>query len=361
MGRLRRMIGYSAAGLAAAVALGVGGGLAWRADAQARNAAAARISDPRGVEEAGYLDIAGTAEWITIRGRDRENPILMILDGGPGYATSPFAPSPWEGDFTVVKWDQPGAGRTFGRAGRKVDARLTEDDFASHGIAVAEHASRRLGGRKVGLLATSWGTMIGPRMIQRRPDLFYAYVGAGQVVDGARGEDLAYRQVLAKALAQGDRDAVGKLRRIGPPPFASQDELSVQRLLAMKYEPGAPDGWRIAGGVLTAPGYSLADARNWFDAFTTTTRTFYRMRQQRAAGVVGHDFQVPYFVFQGDQDDFTPHALAAEHFQRVTAPTKAFVTVPGAGHFAVASHVPQLRALLVGRVRPLGLAAEGRR
>lgn len=356
MSRTLLIARWSAAGLAILLGLALAAALLWRAEAQARNTAAARITAANGIAEAGYVEIGGLAQWVTIRGRDRANPILLVLDGGPGYATSPFAPSPLERDFTVVRWDQPGAGRTFARAGRRVDPRLTEDDFARFGIEVAEHARRRLGQPKVGLLATSWGTLIGLRMVRARPDLFYAYVGAGQVVDGRRAEDLAYRRVLAKAAARNDRDALRKLRRIGPPPFASQDELSVQRLIAMGYEAGAPDSWSIARAVLTAPGYSLADARNWIDGFLTSTRTFYEMRRGRDAPALGFAFDVPIFIFQGDQDDFTPHALAAEYFDRVRAPRKAFVSVAGAGHFAIASHAPQLRRLLLDEVRPLAAA-----
>ena len=356
MSRILRIARWSAAGLALLVTLTIAAAFLWRADAQARNAAAARIASPNGIDEAGYVELNGVAQWVTLRGQDRANPILLVLDGGPGYATSPFAPSPLERDFTVVRWDQPGAGRTFGRAGRKVDPRLSEDDFARYGIQVAEHARRRLGQRKVALLATSWGTIIGLRMVRARPDLFYAYVGAGQVADGRRGEDLGYRQVLARAMARRDERALRELRRIGAPPFDSQAELSVQRTIAMTYEAGAPTGWAIARDVLGAPGYSLSDARNWFDGFRTSTRTFYEMRRNRDAQALGLDFQTPVFIFQGDQDDFTPHALAAEYFDRVRAPRKGFVSVAGAGHFAVASHAPQLLRLLLDEVRPLAAA-----
>lgn len=355
MAHVFRIVRGLAAALVLIVCLGLAAALFWRSAAQARNERAARIASPVGIAEAGYIRVGGHDHWVTIRGEDRRNPVLLILDGGPGYATSPFAPSPWERNFTVVHWDQPGAARTFARAGRKVDARLTEDDFADFGVALTEYARRRLGQEKVGILATSWGTLIGLRMIRERPDLFYAYVGAGQVVDGGRGEAIGYRQVMAKARRLDDGQAVKALQRIGPPPFASQEELSVQRTLATQYETGAPSGWRIARSLLTAPGYTILDVRNWFDGFLTSTRTFYEMRRARAAVKLGVDFHVPVFIFQGVEDDFTPHDLAREYFNQIRAPQKLFVSVPGAGHFAASSHLPELRELLLERVRPLGL------
>ena len=57
---------------------------------------------------------------MTIRGDDRTNPILLHVHGGPGIAFSAFMTefAPYEADFTVVQWDQRGAGCTFGRHGR---------------------------------------------------------------------------------------------------------------------------------------------------------------------------------------------------------------------------------------------------
>src|SRR3569623_2055694 len=62
------------------------------------------------VNEGKINDINGSQQWITIRGRDRRNPVLLWLHGGPGIAMSNQAPlfADWERDYTLVQWDQPG-------------------------------------------------------------------------------------------------------------------------------------------------------------------------------------------------------------------------------------------------------------
>jgi pimeloyl-ACP methyl ester carboxylesterase len=75
-----------------------------------------KIVSPNGVEELLCVPINGTIQWLSIRGRDRRNPILLYLHGGPGSPTLPEAytfQSPWEDYFTVVQWDQRGAGKTY--------------------------------------------------------------------------------------------------------------------------------------------------------------------------------------------------------------------------------------------------------
>ena len=74
------------------------------------------ISTPQGVNEQIKLRIGGIDQWVSIRGKDRRNPILLFLHGGPASPAMPEAytfQTPWEDYFTVVQWDQRGAGKTY--------------------------------------------------------------------------------------------------------------------------------------------------------------------------------------------------------------------------------------------------------
>ena len=71
------------------------------------------------VEDARFVQLGGLAQWITIRGDDDREPLLLVVHGGPGDVQSPFVSSyaPYERHFVVVQWDQRGAGRTYRRYG----------------------------------------------------------------------------------------------------------------------------------------------------------------------------------------------------------------------------------------------------
>src|SRR5688572_26491946 len=166
------------------VALAVGAGLGYRAWRQHDGEALLRIATPAGIDDALFVGVGGAQHWITIRGRDRANPVMLVLHGGPGSAMAGLAPAfvPWERDFTVVQWDQPGAGRTFRAAGRSIAPELSVESIVRDGIEVAEWVRRHLGKEKIVLVAWSWGSIVGVHMAKVRPDLFAAYVGTGQVV-----------------------------------------------------------------------------------------------------------------------------------------------------------------------------------
>ena len=111
------------------VAAPVVGGLAWRKARQRRVARALEITTPNGIVEQRFVPIGGIDQWIQIRGEDRDNPVLLVLHGGPGWPNAVFTLPlrPWERHFTVVQWDHRGAGKTLGRNGKAGSGEMTFD------------------------------------------------------------------------------------------------------------------------------------------------------------------------------------------------------------------------------------------
>jgi pimeloyl-ACP methyl ester carboxylesterase len=159
------------------------------------------ITAPNGIDEAAYVEIGGIEQWITIRGQDRNNPVLLFLHGGPGDATNPwgYAAFPtWLKYFTVVQWDQRGAGKTFGRNGAASASTITPDRMVQDGIELVEWLKQKLHKEKIVLVGHSWGSVLGFFMVKARPDLFYAFVGTGQVAAELREPLPSHIQPLSK-------------------------------------------------------------------------------------------------------------------------------------------------------------------
>jgi pimeloyl-ACP methyl ester carboxylesterase len=71
---------------------------------------------PGSIAEAGYIQFGGLEQWVMIRGENVANPVLVVLHGGPGFSDTAFLryhTPELEKTFTVVYWDQRGAGRSF--------------------------------------------------------------------------------------------------------------------------------------------------------------------------------------------------------------------------------------------------------
>ena len=346
--------------LVVVLALVVGCGLGYRAWRQHEGEAAMRIASPNGIDDALFVELGGVPQWVTIRGQDRTNPVILLLHGGPGSAIAGLAPAfvPWERDFTVVQWDQPGAGRTFRAAGRTVAPDLTIDSMVADGIELTQWLRGRLGKDKIVLVGWSWGTILGVNMAKARPDLFAVYVGTGQVVSMEEGEAIAYANVLAKARARADADAIAELEALGPPPYAGLQEISIQRKWATFYEAGMSLEAAFVLPQLLAPRTQLADIYDLATATAASGNHFVGADMKGPMTEIdlrrlGPDFALPVFLFQGTADDFTPAELSRAWLDSLSAPQKAFVPIENAGHFALTSHGEEFLQALRKHVRPL--------
>ena len=303
-----------------------------------RNVRDYAITSADGIDEGHYVMIGGIEQWITIRGEDRRNPVLLFLHGGPGDATNPWgyaAFRSWLKAFTVVQWDQRGTGRTLGRSGPSVAATITIDRMTQDGIELAEMLRRMLQKDRIVIVGHSWGSVLGVFMAKARPDLFLAFVGTGQVADQTRNYAVAYDALLDKAEKLGEARAIRELREVGPPPYADGRGYAVQRRWSNLFEGADFFIASMVGLALTAPGYTLRDINDWFDGQNLSAERLVPQGRSLGLKALGGDFRLPVFVIQGAEDFTTPTSLARTFVESIRAPRKAFVAIPEGGHFAV--------------------------
>ena len=330
------------------------------ADAAAVREAEGQMRMPYGISERGFVRIGGIDQWVTIRGEDRRNPAILILHGGPGDAYSQLAYllRPWEKDFTVVQWDQRGAGRTFGRYGAATPD-MTLSRFVEDGAEVADYARRRLGQDKIILLGHSWGSALGVNLIKRHPELFCAFVGTGQVVDTQAIAKANYAYALSRLAADHRTAELERLRRLGPPPYRLHaDEEAVRRQFD-RYLPDADKAYLYTSVVLMLQNrrYSFHDFRD----LMTGHLDFSLVKMDREYNDIdlpklGYDMPAPFFIIDGRDDRLAPPALAEPYFAKIRAPQKAMMLIDG-GHFAFMSDARGFLGVLDREVRPA--ATEG--
>jgi len=323
---------------------------------RARNAKQFAIDPVKGIDEASYVRIGGIEQWVTIRGEDRNNPVLLFLHGGPADVTNPWTFvmfTPWEKQFTVVQWDQRGAGKTFRKNGEALAPTMKLDRMAQDGIELTEYLRKHLAKDKIFVVAHSFGSLIGLRMVQARPELYFAYVGTGQVGDETKNYSVAYDALLKKARESGNQQAVAELRHAGPPPYSNGEGYQVQRKWANRFEGADQFLPGTIGLALVAPGGSVQDVNDSGDGQMFSGEYLVSQAKSQTPKELGLEFSIPIFFFQGAEDFTTPTALAQRYMTMIHAPRKKFVLIQGGGHFAVFMRSDEFLRELVALVRPL--------
>jgi pimeloyl-ACP methyl ester carboxylesterase len=283
---------------------------------------------------------------------------LVHLHGGPGIAFSAFTArfQAWERDFTVVQWDQPGAGKTLSRNGRSSSDALAIESMVQDGLQVTEWVLRHLNQRKLILFATSWGTVLGTMMVKHRPDLFWAYVGAGQFVNATRSEPLGYELALERAERLGDSKTLKALQQIGSPPYTNPKFLGVERQalgrVGVETFPRLRD---LLSAALFSSGYSLRDGVAFIRGAQSSVAKLLQPLMAYDARQLGIMFETPLFFFQGALDLYTPAQAVQEYFATLQAPHKELVLWENEGHLTFLSNPTMVRKELVVRVRPLAV------
>jgi pimeloyl-ACP methyl ester carboxylesterase len=325
-----------------------------------RNAADYKVIGPDPIDEGRFVRVGGIDQWLTIRGADRRNPVLLILHGGPGDATNPWgyaAFRDWLKRFTVVQWDQRGAGKTLRQnGGEAIGPTMTVDRMVQDGLELTDSIRAELHQQKIVIVGHSWGTVLGVLMAKSRPELFYAYVGTGQIGDtSARENAVAYAELLKREERLGNTTAVRELREVGPPPWNNSPGFLVKRRWANRLENADVFLASTVGFALLAPGNSLRDVNDWFDGQVLADEFLVSKGQIDKVGraTFRGDFALPVIVIQGADDFTSPGSLARAFVDSIRAPKKAFVTIQAAGHFAMFTKQREFLDALDAHVLPL--------
>ncbi|MCB2113141.1 MAG: alpha/beta hydrolase [Parvularculaceae bacterium] len=319
-----------------------------------------RITTPDGVQERYSVNLGGVEQWISIRGRDRKNPVLLFVHGGPAAPEMPLAwifQSPWEEYFTVVQWDQRGAGRSYAADTEN----LTADQIVKDGGELIAHLRAHLGVKKVIVLGQSWGSYVGLRMALDHPEWVHAYVGTGQVINFAEGEKAGYEWTVNKAKADNNTDALADLAAIAPYPnidgSALIEKIGIERRWSVHY--GALMYGRSAydfdrGVARLSPDYELGDVDKISLGSAISLEPLLRDLESANFDKIT-DVDFPVIMLLGRHDYTTPSELPARWLRAVRAPKKQIVWFENSAHLVQIEEPGRFLGALVEHVRPIAI------
>ena len=301
---------------------------------------------PGSISEMRTVNLGGIDQWIVIRGRNVDNPILLSLAGGPGESAlviSKVVPQ-LEDRFVVVNWDQRGAGKSAGVFFADY-AHMTPHQYVADGLQLTNYLRQRFHRDQIYLTGASWGSLLGVWMAQQHPEWYRAYIGISQVVNWKQMELLEYQITLQYARQFGDTQVVNTLVANGPPPYSGNAFTILKKDIIDLNYPNQDYMTRLLGqaGVhpmsaipmtdpSDSPEYGLAGRVGYYLGLAFV---FVRMDEQ----LLNVDLMtqvprldLPVFLASARLDINTPQVLTDQWFQALQAPSKLMVWFDRSGH-----------------------------
>lgn len=318
---------------------------------------------PGSLAELATVRLGGQDQAVMIRAADPDKPVLLYLSGGPGQsdlALSRVLSSGWTADFVFVDWDQRGNGKSY--AAFEPASTMTLDQAVADTIELTDYLRDRFAEQKIYLMGESWGTILGVLAVQRRPDLYYAWLGSGQMVNVLETDKRIYHDLVAYATRTGDATFLAKLREVGEPPYrdfpwTNANLLTWYDYLYADYTPS--EGYRARGessgldpfGVLGSE-YDVIEKANVLRGLIDTFAVLYPQ-------LYGIDFrrdvpalEVPVYILDGAAELRGRRDLALEWFDGLQAPIKQLVTFPDAAHSVAFEQADAVQQLLNDTIVP---------
>jgi len=334
-----------------------------RAEATAIIANARKIVTPGGVERLEAVRIGGIDQWVSVRGADRRNPLLLHIHGGPGYISIPMSwwfSRGWEEYFTVVQWDQRGTGKTYLLTDPAIVApTLTRERMLADVEEPADWARKSFGKAKIFVAGHSWGSYLGLELARRRPNWLHAYIGVGQMTDMPQSERRGWAFAMERARQDANAEAIRELEAIAPysPPgqrIPLADIYAQRRWVefyggTMAYRRGNKAEGDLAD---LSPDYADAEAPHIWEGNTFAER--YLLAEALSLDLTSiAKLACPLIVFAGRHDFNVSAELAAAWFATVAAPWKQFVWFENSAHLPMSEESGKYLLSLIQYARPI--------
>ncbi len=291
---------------------------------------------PGSVAELTTTVIGGKSQAIMIRGRSTSLPVLLHLAGGPGGTDigAMRLDTGLEQHFVVATWDQRGSGKSY--PALDPAATLTLEQVVADTIEVTEYLAARFDHERIYVAGQSWGTIPATLAVQRRPDLYHALIGTGQMVDIRETDRLFFQDTLAWARSRGDTALVERLEAMGPPPYA--DLIGSYPVIVGPERQLNPypefDGSTEMTATIWGPEFSVMESLGAIRGLADTYARLYPQVQELDLRQVVPALEVPVWLVMGAHEARGRVEPARAWFESLQAPEKHWVVFEGSGHRA---------------------------
>ncbi len=324
-----------------------------------------KINTNKGIQCSKYVQIGDIEQYIQIRGEDIDNPIVIVIHGGPGNNMgdiSCFWQKELEKDYTFINWDQRGCGNTFYR--NNVYQLPIIDLLVSDLDELVDYVCAEYNKSKVIIMGHSFGTFIGGIYATKYPEKLLAYVSVSQMIDFKETEKVSAAQAIKLGKEKNKMEYVNKVQEKLQVIMSynimyceEAKEFLKFRQMKEKYLPKQFSN-KILFYKLFSPYMTFYEAK-WFFNFTDhieNNRCVYEeLLTEGKLSMYNYNlnFEIPVIFIVGENDWTTPGEMIKEYYNKIKAPVTRFVTINNTGHLPFLDNKKEFSNTLLGVLNKL--------
>lgn len=288
------------------------------------------------------VEINGVSNGFFINGKDKSNPVLLLVSSGPGtddyFLTERFPDMHIDDIFTVVYWDYRGMGIVYDS---KIDPEeITEDVLLEDTRAVSEYLMERFDKDKIYIMGFSGGSRIAINAVKKYPNLFYAYIGMAQVVtDLSERDQLMYDYMKSVFEIRKDKNS---LKELESAIYYDEDGIHCKawgKYVMLLHKAGGGTTYNetefvgVDLPIILAHCYTIPEKIGYLKGLKMYKNTAFENEQKGFDYRESlNEFEIPVYFISGEYDYNCPHPLVEEYCYKITAPDKAFYKIENAAH-----------------------------
>jgi pimeloyl-ACP methyl ester carboxylesterase len=310
---------------------------------------------PNSIASLEKVTLNGSEQWITLRGKDISKPVLLYLGlGGPGAGGFAMRPlfQPLEDYFVVVSWDEPGTGKSYNA--RPIQ-QLTPQRFVEDARALTQLLRERFHQDKIYIYGVSWTSFLGIWLAQQYPELYYAYIGTGQMVNATQDDIMGYEFAINYLTERGDTATVDALRRNGPPPYVGSG-MALKYIAYLDVLNDYMGSIRYAIAVplipMFASEYGLLDKVNHFRGLYESFEFVYPQLKDVDLATQATDLKIPIYFLVGQNDVNAMTSLVEHYYGVLKAPHKELIWLKNGSHGLDEATMSQFIDVMLNKVLP---------
>jgi pimeloyl-ACP methyl ester carboxylesterase len=320
-----------------------------------------KIKTPNGISSLEEITLGNVKQWIFIRGTDKNNPVLIFLHGGPGVpllgmASSRNLDAQLIKHFTVIHWDQRGAGKSYNAEipiNSMTFSRLVEDCNE-----LIDYSRNRFNTEKIFLVGHSSGSVTGIKTANKYPEKLHAYVGVGQIINDLEEQKIKYNFSVEEAEKSGDVKMQNAIKALGSPPYDTSDKLNeiegyIFRFGGVIHDNAVKKIGILMLSFLTSPEYSFSEGLNSvrLKGFDFSMSAMWDEIKNTDLTKEIQSIEVPVYFVEGKYDMATPTVQVEEFYNSLDAKKgKKLIIFENSAHLPIIEEKKKYQDLLVNVV-----------